>query len=246
LRPGCCQAPDQHGAGLCVGPELGCPSGPRPHPDAPAPAVCTPCLLPWLACSSTPKVKCEGGSPSCCAAVPGSTNPTIAAPPTGTATTRPTSTPTLVFAPAVFSPQHPSPSEPLEGIPAGVQEGSRPAPVIGLPIRTTPAHCPMAQDLGSLVGFFSWTPRGAWARGGQPRLAQSAAGLIPSALRWARKQPTLLISGRTSIHLQQPLKNQIPIHRAEFTIGLPLQAISCEQSYAHYVFPLMPSGCLTY
>ena len=28
------------------------------------------------------------------------------------------------------SPQHPSPSEPLEGIPAGAQEGSRSAPVI--------------------------------------------------------------------------------------------------------------------
>ncbi|MFN7898982.1 MAG: SUMF1/EgtB/PvdO family nonheme iron enzyme [Synechococcaceae cyanobacterium] len=27
-------------------------------------------------------------------------------------------------------PQHPSPSEPLEGIPAGAHEGSRPAPVI--------------------------------------------------------------------------------------------------------------------
>ena len=58
--------------------------------------------------------------------------------------------------PAVSLPQHPSPSEPLEGIPAGVQEGSRPAPVIGdnrrygLPrandrtIRTAPAHCPTA------------------------------------------------------------------------------------------------------
>jgi len=37
-----------------------------------------------------------------------------------------------------FTPQHPSPSEPLKGIPAGVQEGSqtqgsRPAPVIGDP-----------------------------------------------------------------------------------------------------------------
>ncbi|MFM9089696.1 MAG: hypothetical protein ACKOPT_16480 [Cyanobium sp.] len=33
--------------------------------------------------------------------------------------------------PCYLLPQHPSPSEPLEGIPAGVQEGSRPAPVIG-------------------------------------------------------------------------------------------------------------------
>jgi hypothetical protein len=30
-------------------------------------------------------------------------------------------------------PQHPLPSEPLEGIPAGAQEGSRPAPEIGDP-----------------------------------------------------------------------------------------------------------------
>ena len=59
----------------------------------------------------------------------------------------------------VCLPQHPSPSEPLEGIQAGAQEGSqtrgsRPAPVIGDPrwqglpqasdrtIRTTPAHGP--------------------------------------------------------------------------------------------------------
>ncbi len=102
--------------------------------------------------------------------------------------------------------------------------GSRPAPVIGLPIRTTPVHCPMAIEPGCLVGFLSCRPRGAWARGGQPRLAQSAAGLIPSALRWARKQPTFLISGRTSVHLQQPLKDQLPIHGVEFPIGLPLQA----------------------
>jgi len=33
--------------------------------------------------------------------------------------------------PAVSLPQHPSPSEPLEGIPAGAHGGSRPAPVIG-------------------------------------------------------------------------------------------------------------------
>jgi hypothetical protein len=69
-----------------------------------------------------------------------------------------------------LSPQHPSPSEPLEGIPSGSQEGSptrgsKPAPVIGdnrrsgLPlthdrtIRTAPAHCPTAPDLGDTVGF---------------------------------------------------------------------------------------------
>ena len=33
----------------------------------------------------------------------------------------------------VCLPQHPSSKEPLEGIPAGDQEGSRPAPVIGTP-----------------------------------------------------------------------------------------------------------------
>ena len=71
------------------------------------------------------------GSSSCCAAVRGSTNLTTAAPPTGTATIRATSTPTSACAPAVPSPQHPSPSEPVEGIPPGALEGSRPVPVIG-------------------------------------------------------------------------------------------------------------------
>ena len=45
----------------------------------------------------------------------------------------------------VCLPQHPSASEPLEGIPAGAQEGSRPAPVIGRlrpPIRTAPGGAP--------------------------------------------------------------------------------------------------------
>jgi hypothetical protein len=98
----------------------------------------------------------EGGSPSCCAAARGSTIRTTPAPPSGTATTRTMSTPTLASVPAVSPPQHPSPSEPLEGIPAGAPEGSRPAPVIGdnrrygLPlthdrtIRTASAHCPTA------------------------------------------------------------------------------------------------------
>ena len=47
----------------------------------------------------------------------------------------------------VCLPQHPSASEPLEGIPAGAQEGSRPAPVIGRlrpPIRTAPGGAPLA------------------------------------------------------------------------------------------------------
>ena len=46
----------------------------------------------------------------------------------------------------VCLPQHPSASEPLEGIPAGAQEGSRPAPVIGQlrpPIRTAPGGAPL-------------------------------------------------------------------------------------------------------
>jgi hypothetical protein len=112
--------------------------------------------------------------PSCCAAVPGSTNLTTAAPPTGTATIRPTSVPTSAFAPAVSSPQHPSPSEPLEGIPAGVQEGSKPAPVIGDPrwqglprasdstIRTTPAHCPTAPEPDGGAGLPSSRCSGGW------------------------------------------------------------------------------------
>jgi hypothetical protein len=53
----------------------------------------------------------------------------------------------------VCLPQHPSRSEPLEGIPAGAQEGSRPAPVIGRlrpPIRTAPEGAPSAH--GSAIG----------------------------------------------------------------------------------------------
>ena len=49
-------------------------------------------------------------------------------------------------------------------------------------------------------------------------------GLIPSASSLPSHLPTLCISGRTPIHLQQPLKDQLPIHGAEFTIGPPLQA----------------------
>ncbi len=91
------------------------------------------------------------------------------------------STPTLASVPAASPPQHPSPSEPLEGIPAGVLEGSRPAPVIGDPrwqglprangrtIRTTPAHCPTAPDLGCLVGFcWALTPTTPPPRPGPP------------------------------------------------------------------------------
>jgi hypothetical protein len=39
------------------------------------------------------------------------------------------------------------------------------APVIGLPIRTTPAHCPMAPDLGALVGFFVLEPQECMGKG---------------------------------------------------------------------------------
>jgi hypothetical protein len=107
----------------------------------------------------------EGGSFSSCAAGPGSTILTTPARPCGTATTRTTSLPLWASGPAVSLPQHPSTSEPLEGIPTGAHEGSRPAPVIGdnrrsgLPrthdrtIRTAPAHCPTAPDLGDTVGF---------------------------------------------------------------------------------------------
>jgi hypothetical protein len=53
----------------------------------------------------------------------------------------------------VCLPQHPSSTEPLEGIPAGDQEGSRPAPVIGRLrplIRTAPEGAPPAQ--GPAIG----------------------------------------------------------------------------------------------
>jgi hypothetical protein len=53
----------------------------------------------------------------------------------------------------VCLPQHPSPSEPLEGIPAGALEGSRPAPEIGRLrplIRTAPQGAPPAH--GSATG----------------------------------------------------------------------------------------------
>jgi hypothetical protein len=61
----------------------------------------------------------------------------------------------------VCLPQHPSTSEPREGIPAGAPEGSRPAPVIGRfhpLIRTAPEGAPPAHgsaiDAG-LAPFFS-------------------------------------------------------------------------------------------
>jgi hypothetical protein len=53
----------------------------------------------------------------------------------------------------VCLPQHPSPSEPLEGIPEGAPEGSRPAPVIGRlrrSLRTAPGGAPLAH--GSVIG----------------------------------------------------------------------------------------------
>ncbi|MEB3302621.1 MAG: hypothetical protein VKN56_11695 [Cyanobacteriota bacterium] len=69
----------------------------------------------------------------------------------------------------VCLPQHPSPTEPLEGIPVGDPEGSRPAPVIDGPrllIRTAPEGAPLAR--GSALGagsvpFFSPAPGGTWA-----------------------------------------------------------------------------------
>jgi hypothetical protein len=50
---------------------------------------------------------------------------------------------------SAVSPQHPSPSESLEGISAGAHEGSRPVPVIGLPIRTCPDCCSLGLTLGA-------------------------------------------------------------------------------------------------
>ena len=50
---------------------------------------------------------------------------------------------------SVVSPQHPSSSEPLEVIPSGAHEGSRPVPVIGFPIRTSPDRCPLGLTLGA-------------------------------------------------------------------------------------------------
>jgi hypothetical protein len=181
LRPGAGAPSSPPCPGPRLRPELERAPGPWPHGSAPPPPVFAPRLLRGPGPEITPRLSLEGGSPSCCAVAPGSTNRTTAAPPSGTATTRTTTTPTTAFDPAVSSPQHPSPSEPLEGIPAGVQEGSRPAPVIGDPrwqglprangrtIRTTPAHCPTAPDLGCLVGFcWALTPTTAPPRHGQP------------------------------------------------------------------------------
>ena len=89
-----------------------------------------------------------GGSPSCCAAALGTTIPGTADRPIGTGGTWTTATTTSVSA-SVVSPQHPSSSEPLEGIPAGAPEGSRPVPEIGSPIRKSPDRCPLGVTLGA-------------------------------------------------------------------------------------------------
>ena len=55
----------------------------------------------------------------------------------------------------VCLPQHPSPSEPLEGIPAGAPEGSRPAPVISWYrrlIHTAPGGAPSAHGYAISAG----------------------------------------------------------------------------------------------
>ena len=124
-----------------------------------------------------------GGSISCCAAVPGSTILTTAELPTGTATNRTTTTPTSASAPAAPSPQHPSPPELLDGNPAGVHEGSRPAPVI-------PAH--RAWDPHSADGA---SPRPCAGRG--PVFLQGPSGRDRSPyflaryplIRWFRPTP---------------------------------------------------------
>ena len=58
-------------------------------------------------------------------------------------------------------PQHPSTSEPLEVIPTGAQEGSRPAPAIGgvVPlIRTAPKGAPAAHGLAIGTGSAPFFP----------------------------------------------------------------------------------------
>ena len=58
----------------------------------------------------------------------------------------------------VCLPQHPSPSEPLEGIPTGAPEGSRPAPVISWYrrlIRTAPGGAPYAHGSAISAGTAS-------------------------------------------------------------------------------------------
>ena len=58
----------------------------------------------------------------------------------------------------VCLPQHPSPSEPLEGIQAGAQEGSRPAPVISWfrrLIRTAPRGALSAHGSAISAGLAS-------------------------------------------------------------------------------------------
>jgi hypothetical protein len=58
----------------------------------------------------------------------------------------------------VCLPQHPSPSEPLQGIPAGAPEGFRPAPVISWfrrLIRTAPGGAPSARGSAISAGLAS-------------------------------------------------------------------------------------------
>ena len=129
------------GAGQGITAKLECPSRPWPHLQASAPPVSGAGV-----CARVTVIR--GGSPSCCAAGLGTTIPGTAARPTGTGGPWTTATTTAVSA-SVVSPQHPSPSEPLEGIPAGAHEGSRPVPEIGSPIRTSPDRCALGVTLGA-------------------------------------------------------------------------------------------------
>jgi hypothetical protein len=171
----------------------------------------------------------EGGSPSCCAGARGSTIRTTPAPPSGTATTRTTSIPMWASVPAVSLPQHPSPSEPLEGIPAGAHEGSRPAPEIGdnrrqgLPlthdrtIRTAPAHCPTAPATWvTRWAFAALTPTTPPRHHGRPAVAAPAAGqrwhLLPHTSQggWPQSMGSAAPVGPASGQSCPPVLRQAP------------------------------------
>jgi hypothetical protein len=128
----------------------------------------------------------EGGSFSCCAAAPGSTILTTPARPCGTATTRTTSTPTLAYGPAVSLPQHPSPSEPLEGIPTGAHGGSQaPASAAGTRCAPPSAGQPTGKAPGHGIRCPRWPHSGAaLPAGGNPEELPLGAWLSPlNALR---------------------------------------------------------------
>jgi hypothetical protein len=113
----------------------------------------------------------EGGSPSCCAAARGSTIRTTSAPPSGTATTRTLTTPTLASVPAVSPPpstlhrlsrwkgiqrEHPRVTDPRVQTRSGDrrQPLARPAPSQRPHDPHSPGSLPHGpRDLGDSVGF---------------------------------------------------------------------------------------------